>query len=81
MPPSTSIVSSAEAEGKRSLALDAAGAFATNDPATVRWLLCGRGRPVDVTSPSPYTVVVDEGVGRVYYQDIDLPRVESEKRW
>ena len=83
MPPSTSTVSSAEAEAKakREAAFEAAGPFATNDPATVRWLLCGRGRPVDVTSPSPYTVVVDEGGGRVYYQDIERSRVEAEERW
>jgi Xaa-Pro dipeptidase len=81
VPPSTSIVSSAEVERKREAALAAAGPFATNDPATVRWLLCGRGRPVDVTSRSPYAVQVDEGGARVYYQDIERSRVESEERW
>ena len=81
MPPSTSIVSSAEAERKRESALAAAGPFATNDPATVRWLLCGRGRPVDVTSRSPYAVAVEKAGGRVYYQDIERSRVEAEERW
>ena len=81
MQPSTSIVSSAEAERKREAALDAAGPFATSDPATVRWLLCGRGRPVDVASPSPYVVAIDEDGGRVYYQDIERSRVEREERW
>ena len=41
-----------EAAQKRSAALAAAGPFATSDAADVRWLLCGRGRPVAVgTAP------------------------------
>src|SRR5919198_3269619 len=71
----------AEAAAKRDAALDAAGPFATSDPATVRWLLCGRGRPVDVTSPSPYVVALDDERAVVYYQDIERSRVEAEERW
>src|SRR4051812_35004033 len=70
----------AEAGRKREAALEAAGPFATNDPADVRWLLCGRGRPVSAGS-SPYTVEVNETAARVWYQDIERSRVESEERW
>jgi Xaa-Pro aminopeptidase len=69
-----------EAERKRSAALEQGGPFVTNDPADVRWLLCGRGRPVSAGS-SPYTVDVTEGAARVWYQDIERTRVESEERW
>ena len=69
-----------EAERKREAALRAAGPFATNDPADVRWLLCGRGRPVSAGS-SPYTVVVAEASAQVLYQDIERPRVGAEERW
>ena len=66
---------------KRALALDASGGpFATNEPADVRWLLCGRGRPVSAGS-SPYVVVVDDERPRVLYQDIERSRVEAEERW
>jgi Xaa-Pro dipeptidase len=69
-----------EAERKRRAALAAAGPFATRDPADVRWLLCGRGRPVSAGS-SPYTVVVGEERAQVLYQDIESPRVAAEERW
>ncbi|NUR76266.1 MAG: M24 family metallopeptidase, partial [Thermoleophilia bacterium] len=69
-----------EAERKRSAAFEAAGPFATNDPADVRWLLCGRGRPVSAGT-SPYTVEVTPDVARVWYQDIERPRIEAEERW
>lgn len=71
-----------EAETKRRLALEAAGGrLVTSRPADVRWLLCGRGRPVDVTAPSsPYTVVLD-GKAQVIYQDIERSRVEAEERF
>ena len=49
-----------EASRKRRAALEAAGPFQTSDPADVRWLLRGRGRPV-ATGPSPYAVVVERG--------------------
>src|SRR3954469_22294250 len=70
----------AEAGRKREAALEAAGPFATNDPADVRWLLCGRGRPVSAGS-SPYAVEVTEDAARVWYQDIERSRVEAEERW
>src|SRR5204863_505530 len=35
-----------EASRKRLTALESAGPFQTSDPADVRWLLCGRGRPL-----------------------------------
>ena len=72
-----------EAARKRELALDAAGGrLVTSRPADVRWLLCGRGRPVDAAaSSSPYTVVLDGDSPRVLYQDIERSRVETEERW
>jgi len=69
-----------EAERKRRLALKSVGSFATNDPTDVRWLLCGRGRPV-AAGTSPYTVEVTADVARVWYQDIERSRVEEEERW
>jgi len=69
-----------EAARKRALALEAVGPFATRDPADVRWLLCGRGRPVSAGS-SPYTVSVDENRAQVLYQDIEASRVVAEERW
>jgi Xaa-Pro aminopeptidase len=69
-----------EAERKRRAALAAVGPFATDDAADVRWLLCGRGRPVAAGS-SPYTVVVDEERAQVLYQDIEASRVAAEERW
>lgn len=73
-------MASTEASRKRRLALEAAGPFVTDDPADVRWLLCGRGRPVSAGS-SPYAVEVREGVARVWYQEIERSRVEKEERW
>jgi Xaa-Pro aminopeptidase len=70
----------AEAKAKRRDALDAAGPFVANDPADVRWLLCGRGRPVSAGSAS-YTVDVTEDAARVWYRDIEHSRVEAEERW
>jgi Xaa-Pro aminopeptidase len=72
-----------EAAGKRRLALEAAGTrLATSRPADVRWLLCGRGRPVDAAAPSsPYTVVLEGGSARVLYQDLERSRVEAEERF
>jgi len=52
----------------------------TNDPANVRWLLCGRGRPV-AAGTSSYAAELAEGVARVWYQDIERSRVEAEERW
>ena len=72
-----------EAEEKRRLALEAAGGrLITTRPADVRWLLCGRGRPVDEAgASSPYTVVLEDDAARVLYQDIERSRVEAEERW
>jgi Xaa-Pro dipeptidase len=74
---------SAEAALKRELALEAAGGrLVTSRPADVRWLLCGRGRPVDAAgSASPYTVVLENGAAWVFYQDIERSRVETEEQW
>jgi antitoxin VapB len=46
----------------------------------VRWLLCGRGRPVDVGS-ADYIVVLREDSAIVLYPDIERSRVESEERF
>jgi Xaa-Pro aminopeptidase len=73
-----------EAQRKRDQALAAAGGrLVTSRPADVRWLLCGRGRPVDSSAPSsPYTVVLDRGgEALVLYPDIEHPRVEAEERF
>jgi Xaa-Pro aminopeptidase len=71
-----------EAERKREQALAAAGGrLVTSRPADVRWLLCGRGRPVDSASPiAGYTVVLEDGAARVLYPDIEHPRVQAEER-
>jgi Xaa-Pro dipeptidase len=84
VPPSTSIVSSAElaeAQAKADAVLERVGLLATSDPATVRWLLCGRGVPVDASSRSPYTVVVGDGRREVWFQDIEQSRIAAEERW
>jgi len=72
-----------EAERKRRLALEAAGGrLVTSRPWDVRWLLCGLGRPVDVSAPgSPYTVELADGVARVHYADIEHSRVVAEERF
>jgi len=72
-----------EAERKRRLALEASGGrLVTSRPWDVRWLLCGRGRPVDVSAPSsPYTLELSEGVARVHYADIEHSRVLAEERF
>jgi antitoxin VapB len=72
-----------EARRKRALALEAAtragrDAVLAADPATVRWLLCGRGRPVDVGS-SDYTVVLTRDSASVLYADIEDSRVRAEE--
>jgi Xaa-Pro dipeptidase len=70
-----------EAERKRRAALEAAGGgpLVVTDPATVRWLLCGRGRPVDVGSVD-YAVVLTDGSASVVFADIERSRVEDEER-
>ena len=69
-----------ETARKRRAALAAVGSFVTDDPADVRWLLGGFGRPVSAGSSS-YLVAVDEERACVYYQDIELSRVEAEELW
>lgn len=73
----------ARAAEKRQRALEAAGGLlVTSRPADVRWLLCGRGRPVDASAPSsPYTVVLDGARARVFYPDIEDSRVRAEERF
>ena len=80
--PATLLGLAREAEQKRALAREAAGGrLVTSRPADVRWLLCGRGRPVDASSPSsPYTIVLDESGSRALYPDIEDPRVRAEER-
>jgi Xaa-Pro aminopeptidase len=46
----------------------------------VRWLLCGRGRPVDVGS-ADYVLVLREDSAIVLYPDIERSRVEREERF
>jgi antitoxin VapB len=87
VPPRTSTVSSAEATGKRALARTLAheagfGALVATSPATVRWLLCGRGRPVSTSSPdADYAVVLSEDRELVLFPDIEASRVDSEERF
>jgi len=69
-----------EAARKRLLALESAGPFQTSDPADVRWLLCGRGRPV-AAGASPYAVRVTETEAHVLHQDIEASRVAADERW
>jgi Xaa-Pro dipeptidase len=70
-----------EAERKRRAALEAAGVapLVVSDPATVRWLLCGRGRPVDVGG-ADYTVVLRDDPALVLFADIEQSRVLADER-
>jgi len=84
VPQPTSTVSSAEAERKRTLLLDAAAADAVvaTSPSTVRWLLCGRGRPVSTSGPdADYTVVLTPERSLVLFPDIEASRVEAEEHF
>jgi Xaa-Pro aminopeptidase len=69
-----------EAASKRATALETAGPFTTNFLADVRWLLCGRGRPVAASSPM-YTVALGHERAEVFFQDIEAPRVDDEERF
>ena len=69
-----------EASRKRLAALESAGPFQTSDPADVRWLLCGRGRPV-AAGTSPYAVRVTDTEACVLFQDIESSRVAADERW
>jgi len=73
-----------EASRKREAALGTAleagfDGLVARSPATVRWLLCGRGQPVDV-SAADYTVVLLPSRGYVLHMDIESSRVEPEER-
>jgi antitoxin VapB len=87
VPPPTSTVSSAEAAAKRALAREAAAeagyeSLVATSAATVRWLLCGRGRPVSSSSPAAdYTVVLTPDEAVVLFPDIEASRVEAEERF
>jgi antitoxin VapB len=76
----------AEADLKRELALEAAAhagrdAVVATTPATVRWLLCGRGRPVSTSSPEAgYAVVLAGGRAYALFQDIEATRVAADER-
>jgi Xaa-Pro aminopeptidase len=80
----TSTVSSAEAERKRALLLEATAAEAVvaRSAPTVRWLLCGRGRPVSTSgADADYTVVVTAEAAFVLFPDIEGSRVAAEERF
>ena len=70
-----------EAERKRQAALEAAGGgpLVVSTPENVRWLLCGRGRPVDVGS-ADYAVVLTDDSAQVVFADIEQSRVDDEER-
>jgi len=70
-----------EAELKRHAALEAADgrALVVETAPNVRWLLCGRGQPVDVCA-TDYTVVLRDDDAYVLFMDIERSRVEAEER-
>lgn len=86
MPTAASIGERAEAAAKRATALEAASAAACDavvatSPPTVRWLLCGRGRPVSYSSPeADYTLLLADGEAYAAFPDIELSRVRAEER-
>src|SRR5438067_4659285 len=69
-----------ETSRKRLAALESAGPFQTSDPADVRWLLCGGGRPV-AAGTAPYAVRVTSTEALVLYQDIEASRIAADERW
>jgi Xaa-Pro aminopeptidase len=80
------IATSAEALLKRSLTLQAAAeagfdCVVATRPATVRWLLCGRGRPVSASSAvADYTLLLADGKAYALFPDIETSRVVTEER-
>jgi Xaa-Pro dipeptidase len=76
----------AEAARKRSNALEAADALGfpailATHPPTVRWLLCGRGRPVSTTgAEADYTLLLDDRSAFALFPDIEASRVEEEEK-
>ncbi|HEX2112481.1 MAG TPA: M24 family metallopeptidase [Gaiellaceae bacterium] len=87
MPQRTSTASSAEATRKRELALEAAETagfegLVASTPASVRWLLCGRGRPVDTAAPDAgYAVVLVRERALVLTPNIEAGRAKTEERF
>jgi Xaa-Pro dipeptidase len=85
-PRTTSTASSAEAGRKRAAVLaaaEAAGreAVLATHPATVRWLLCGRGRPVSTTGPdADYVLLLVPEGSYALHPDIESSRIESEEQ-
>jgi Xaa-Pro aminopeptidase len=71
-----------EAERKRRAALEAAGCvpLVVTAPENVRWLLCGRGRPVDVGS-ADYALVLRDDSAFAVFADIERSRVDGEERF
>jgi Xaa-Pro aminopeptidase len=71
-----------EAERKRRAAVDAADgrALVVESAPSVRWLLSGRGQPVDVCS-TDYTVVLVDDQAYVLFMDIERSRVDGEERF
>jgi Xaa-Pro aminopeptidase len=75
-----------EAGHKRSNALqaaDAAGcpAILARRPSTVRWLLCGRGRPVSTSgADADYTLLLVDGHAYALFPDIESSRVEEDEK-
>jgi Xaa-Pro dipeptidase len=75
-----------EAERKRSIAVEAAAAaeragIVATSPPTVRWLLCGRGRPVSTSGPeADYTVLMVGGKAYALFPDIETSRVIEDER-
>jgi Xaa-Pro dipeptidase len=80
----TSTASSAEAARKRALLVEAARseAVVARSAATVRWLLCGKGRPVSTAGgDADYTVVLAADRAFVLFSDIEASRVSAEERF
>jgi Xaa-Pro aminopeptidase len=76
-----------ESDAKSAAALEAVdaagyGALVASSPANVRWLLCGRGRPVSASAPaSDYTVALSQKGRWVLFRDIETSRVVAEERF
>jgi antitoxin VapB len=73
-----------EATRKRESALGAAleagfDGLVVRSPPTVRWLLCGRGQPVDVCA-ADYTILLLASRAYVLHMDIEESRVAREER-
>jgi Xaa-Pro dipeptidase len=75
-----------EAERKRSRALVAAAAagraaVVAASPPTVRWLLCGRARPVSTSgAEADYTALLVHGNAYALFPDIETSRVAEDER-